>query len=1060
MKNFGELQYSVSLPKLVLYSDRLVLTSSIKRNTGNKDKVLLYTATFIDKLNTVYSCANTIVLSNNLYSNFEISIDYRQKPISRDLRLILEFLSEAGHRSEVEYLYSNPEIVSLVDVRKYDMNDGEKTIFLQKTSKNNDDNVKVINTRPVAKIPVATVASAPSFSSTNSIVPEMEKYIEALKKEKYYLIHEGGRKYKVSNGKLIGSSKGVFSYAFDLETELYIADDAPISLVVGNDNPVSGTVLMCEDFKIIVLLDKNIGEKIPSARINVEPWKLLEALENRLTCEARIGNKISQTLFGNGPKLATKEPIEKIEKGHDVVIRRAKEDPITIVWGPPGTGKTHTMSEIAIGFLKEGKNTLIVSHSNVSVDGVAKKIYELLNDNDESDLYKSGQIMRYGYIRDEELNQNEYISSFKHAIKKSPVLDAKLEELQKQYIEIKKTSGIVSQKIVEIHREISRIRGLIRDEEQRIVSKAQIVTTTISKVVIDKLFEDKTYDVVMFDEVSMAYVPQIAAAATFAKEHFICVGDFMQLAPIAQSSAKTVLCEDIFSCLGINVNGTPYYHPWLVMLDEQRRMHPRISLFANKNVYKNLLKDHESVFTKKDYIVNAAPFVGEPVNYIDLSGTYCASSKNQDNSRFNILSAIISFAIAIKAEKNMELDTEQDSSVSVITPYAAQTRLIRALIQDYREYNKTHIRCATVHQFQGSESNVVVFDAVESYPGDKVGFLMGKDMNSIMRLINVAVTRAKGKLITVGNARFWENGFRQKSNHTFYKLQKYSIENGNHVCHKDRTLEDHIESFDLGKLAKLYLNIEDYIEDLLHDIQKAKGKIVFSLPSGKLETGLASQTIKLLIEAKIRGVKVLIKTNDYQSLPESWKELAWGTDNAVFPIVMIDDRIIWYDAPDAEWKFVLDKQTTLGTVSRVTCRINGEYTAEMIKSLSNFEYRETAGGVSPLVEKDNKVKEIKTDRGNGAVGLAAYIEEIKKCPICKSTMRMQRGKSGKFYISCKDKKCDGHYPYLDIGDVNHYICVNHVRCPKCDGDIEAKTGQFGFYIKCFSCGTAIKPDEI
>ena len=51
--------------------------------------------------------------------------------------------------------------------------------------------------------------------------------------------------------------------------------------------------------------------------------------------------------------------------------------------------------------------------------------------------------------------------------------------------------------------------------------------------------------------------------------------------------------------------------------------------------------------------------------------------------------------------------------------------------------------CATVHQFQGSESDVIVFDAVESYPKSAVGYLMGKEPNQVARLINVAITRGK-----------------------------------------------------------------------------------------------------------------------------------------------------------------------------------------------------------------------------------------------------------------------------------------------------------------------------
>lgn len=251
----------------------------------------------------------------------------------------------------------------------------------------------------------------------------------------------------------------------------------------------------------------------------------------------------------------------------------------------------------------------------------------------------------------------------------------------------------------------------------------------------------------------------------------------MQLAPIAQSRAKGILSEDIFSFLGINQNGKPFYHPWLVMLNEQRRMHQKISAFVNKYVYNRLLKDHISTATSREKIVSSALFENEAINLINLSGCYCAASKNADNSRYNILSAFITFLVALKTELNVE-------TVSIITPYAAQTRLIRALILDYRKNNKTEIRCATVHQFQGSESDVVFFDAVESYPSKKPGWLMGKDFNSILRLINVAVTRARGKFVTLANYKFWESNYKN-SFHAFYCLLKYLQERGNVIQHKD-----------------------------------------------------------------------------------------------------------------------------------------------------------------------------------------------------------------------------------------------------------------------------------
>ena len=82
----------------------------------------------------------------------------------------------------------------------------------------------------------------------------------------------------------------------------------------------------------------------------------------------------------------------------------------------------------------------------------------------------------------------------------------------------------------------------------------------------------------------------------------------------------------------------------------------------------------------------------------------------------------------------------------------------------------------------------------------------------------------------------------------------------------------------------------------------------------------------------------MAKTGGYPELPKHWKKYTRGTDNAIFPLIMIDDKITWYGVPQAELKLDAGKGISYKTVSHVKCRINGKYTAEMIKSLSDLEY--------------------------------------------------------------------------------------------------------------------------
>ena len=1047
MKSYSGCGFMLILPDVYVSDNRVVLTTQVKIKPGSKTQIVFQHGIFKNIFGEEFASKN---LPSFIHKSGNLSVEVttpKKVNILKKTSWKLTFLSSTGEKIVVVFFFPANGKASLEDVIRSEMTDLETNIYA--LAKLHAEKVSLQEPKTEQPIQKKDQGTGNSIATSFNKYPSLEKYRTALKTERSFLQHEGGKKHRVTNGKLVSKLRGTYTYVFDLETELHISDDAPIS-VTSSGLKSQGNVLMCEDFQIMVQLEYNIGDTIGSAYISVEPWKLLTALEDRLSERLGASSGIANALINKGPKEATKESITKIPRGQKLAMDQAKKSPITVIWGPPGTGKTYTMSKLALDYLDQGKTILIVSHSNVSVDGVAGKINELLNAAGKSSILKSGKVLRYGYIRNENLKNNEYVNSFLFTAKKSDALSKKLDALQEEYAKEKHIHGMASGKIIEIQKEISKIKSQIKSQEQYYVSKARIVITTISKVTIDKVFDSTNYDVVMFDEVSMAYVLQIICAATYAKERFICVGDFMQLAPIAQSSAKDILCEDIFTYLKINVGSKPYYHPWLVMLDEQRRMYPDISAFSNMYIYHNMLKDHESVKHKYDGVITSEMFPDHSINLIDLAGSYCAAGKDSGNSRFNILSGFLSFSCALKTRSNVE-------TISIITPYAAQTRLIRALVLDTATpKSPVDIRCATVHQFQGSESDAIVFDAVESYPAKKPGWLMGKDFDSIRRLINVAVTRARGKLIVVANNTFWLNNYKG-SKHTLYRLLQYLTEKGSVIKHPhDKSLEHMIEGLNSRRGPQYYLD-ESYIGTICEDIAAAREKIVISLPTGFTKNHENIGILNHVVNAKERGVQILLKSNAYKELPDDWKKITWGTNNATFPLIVIDDRITWYGAPRAKWKFEVGTSGYM-TVCPVTVRMAGAHTAEIIRSLTNLEYRETDSGVTPLLMKDTVGLHYDQNDSDGMQqsGLAAYVAKKKICPACKNSFKLTKGKSGKTILWCENcKKTE----LLTPEEVNHYIYINNVVCPQHKCDIKAKLGPFGVYIQC-DYGHNLKPEQI
>ena len=1067
-KNFNDSHFKMTLPVIKEFADRIEASFKfIYFNKGEKVDSVLEKCIITDKFGKMHSSRMDYkLLIHGRSNNVTISIPEDDKKI---------FIS--GSTIEFVFLCSNHKRITT----SYQINISKKTMLMQiavcqMTEEEYNRTIDIVGLLiktidNVVKSTNTIMAEGSSISATNEqpayTSSDIKEYSDALRREIHYLKQGKGKKYKIVNGnKLVKSDKGIYTYLFEMETELHLPDDAPVVVEAAGGLRAVGSVLSCEDFQMLLLLDRDLNDKVSSAYLMVEPWKLLEALDKKMNSLNPNINKLAIKIMEEGPDLSTDTDIANVPKGQPAVEHKLEIDDIVTVWGPPGTGKTYTMAKIANSYIAKGKSVLIVSHSNVSVDGVIKQVVKML-DTDKRSILENGKILRFGYVRDDELSQNPYATSFNYALSKCDSYARQLEYLMAKRDELRVKNQMKSKEYDEVEHKIKGIRGEIRKEERKYVERAQVIGTTISRATIDPMFDERQFDLVMFDEVSMAYVPQVIAAVALAKEKFMCVGDFRQLAPISQSPDSRVLQVDIFSYLQIvDGKGNMYWHPWLVMLNEQRRMAPAISEFPSKFIYNRLLKDNAEVINGKkkrdnDLVIKSAPLPGDALNLIDLVGTYCAADKNTDGSRFNILSAIISFSTAVKAEQN------HIKTVGIITPYAAQVRLIRVMLKDYYTKGTTNVSCATVHQFQGSESDVIVFDAVESYPKSAVGYLMGKEPNQVARLINVAITRGKGKVITVANARFWENVFKG-TNHIFYKLLQH-IKNGKHqvIDNHDKTLQPYIESVNPGRMINIFINEQDAIAMFEHDMKKAKWQVVVSLPSGELRE-TEHQVFEILDEADSRGIDIKMKSNDYAKLPEQWKEYCVGTENATFPIIVIDDEVAWYGLPTAKWKFQVDKTTSMVTVVHTMIRIKGKNTIEMLKALTDLENVVVGQNTRKLVKKKGIMvtNSMAASSGNisdsGAIsnyGLGAFVEEKEFCPKCKNPMILVKNARGTAYLKCSNKACTER-KYLTVDLMNWYINSHNVKCPKRDGgELKGGLSKYGPYIKC-NCGHFLKPDEI
>ena len=1032
-QSFSDCSFKMMLPKTTIVEPFLNIDISISFiGKPRSIKYVIKECRVIDKLRNDITARPDD--SSNFISDTKKTVVINEKNLmKRDFTLIVSVLTMNGEYVEVTYIYERNQPTLLKSVAIGDMTEAEKDLFMQVFEESKEK----------AKYAEDTSRSEETKKENHLNNHDFDDYINAISSELFFLKNNGGKKHKVTDGRLLTPNSNEYCYSFELESELYLSDDAPVAVIRGLET-VHGTVIVCDGFQIIVSLDQNIGDTVQSALISVEPWKLLEKLRDKIKTISE-NDYIAWKLFHTGPTLADKntDNISSIKRGQDMAILHAQNEDITVIWGPPGTGKTYTMAQMTKQFVSAGKSVLIVSHSNISVDNVVKQISKQFTACGLQDLLSQGKVLRYGFVRDEELSKNDNCVAFNFALNSHEELKQQYiafsEESRKLRIELEfKNDTEKAAKRKELEKHLKTIRTTLKTEAQILTDKAQVVATTVSKIYMDKLFEDKKYDVVMFDEVSMAYVPQLLCAATFATEKFICVGDFRQLAPIVQAErAKDVLQKDIFNFLNICRYGEIYNHPWLLMLNEQRRMHPDISKFSNQRIYRGLLQDHSSVRTKWNEVVKKEPLSNNAMNLIDLIGTFCAAGKNADNSRFNILSAILSFAIALKSEKSQQgLNFKAEEKVGIITPYAAQTRLIRAMIQDYRQKGTTAISCATVHQFQGSERNVVVFDAVESYPFVKPGWLVAKNENSsVLRLINVALTRARCKFITLANTRFWYNKFHETKN-TYFALLEHIKKNDNVVSIKDDVLPKFLQELDFGKNIGLSFDEKEAFEMLIKDIKSSKKQIVIMLPTDKLNPEYEKIIFDALKEQSKLGVSIIGTAKEISGLNDSWKGLLYKSKNASFPLFSIDGTVTWYGFPLTALYFE-DKNSRFNAIKNPIFRIKGKHTNEMINSLCDLDYR--------IDERGLKIKLLEKTNSAASKGLTKFIAENEKCKKCYEPMILTRSHNGKYMLKCS--KCNAT-DFLSVHTMNKYLDKVNAKCSVCGKDIYAGVGQYGLYVKC------------
>lgn len=424
-------------------------------------------------------------------------------------------------------------------------------------------------------------------------------------------------------------------------------------------------------------------------------------------------------------------------------VRHALSRDVTLLWGPPGTGKTHTLARIMASLVLAGERVMASAIANVAVDQLALQVVDALRDLPEGKaLLDAGKIVRFGFARQPKVLAERRLFPDREEAQR---LRRRLEQLRKEERAQRAQTPLLTQ--ARLRDEIRQVETDLKNVTRVTLDKAALILTTVTQVSSEEAIWSSSFSTAVMDEASMASRPHLLAFGGLVTKRFIVAGDFRQLGPIVVSQseqARRCLGEDLFKAAGM---GTALTHPALQMLTCQRRMHDDIASCINTVFYGGRLTTAVTPDGVRGR--NLQPFGGKSVVFVDLErGGEVETTKG--GSRKNYRSGEATVALA-----TMYLRADLTIHVGIVTPYRAQARLIKNLIKEAQLNAGDRITVGTVHAYQGSEADIILWDLVESQATPIGRLFRGDDGN---RLCNVAISRAKGKLVMVGELQAFRDG--------------------------------------------------------------------------------------------------------------------------------------------------------------------------------------------------------------------------------------------------------------------------------------------------------------
>lgn len=429
-------------------------------------------------------------------------------------------------------------------------------------------------------------------------------------------------------------------------------------------------------------------------------------------------------------------------------VLAAKE--VSIVHGPPGTGKTTTLVEAIYETLHRENQVMVCAQSNTAVDWISEKLVD-----------RGINVLRIG--NPTRVNDKMLSFTYERRFESHPDY-SELWGIRKAIREIQSSFRKKSHSEKETARNrLSRLRFRATELEVQIdtdlFSEARVIACTLVGSA-NRVLTNHTFTTLFIDEAAQA----LEAACWIAigkADRVILAGDHHQLPPTIKciEAARGGLDRTLMQKVAAN-------KPEAVsLLKIQYRMHEDIMRFSSHWFYQDELKAAPEV-SQRGILAYDTPVVWFDTADCDFEEDRLSESMSRINKQEAVLLVEQLQTYIEKITKERVLDESID--FGLISPYKSQVQYIRGLIKRnafFKPFRKL-ITVHTVDGFQGQERDVIMISLVRANDQGNIGFL------NDLRRMNVAITRARMKLIILGDAS-------TLTKHTFYReLYKYITAHG------------------------------------------------------------------------------------------------------------------------------------------------------------------------------------------------------------------------------------------------------------------------------------------